>query len=148
VPCAIYRKDKPAITMTEGNYSLNDTLNIALNPDRISEYKKADIYIEADLDLHNENNPLYVGNISYVLDTTDLNSISILHNDILQKYKKRALVKDEYILTYHPINNPPYALYHLPSDPLFQSDQQKNQPSIFASLKQKLDEYIEDTKRY
>jgi arylsulfatase A-like enzyme len=149
VPFAIYQKDQPGKIVSDKNYSLNDMLNIILNPDKITDYARSDLYIEADLDVHNPKDPLYAGKIGEeILDTRDLNNIIIRDNDALQKYKKRAVLEGDYILTYQPIKDPQYGLYQLSTDPLFQSDQQKNQPALFSALQKKLDEFVQDTKRY
>lgn len=148
VPFAIYQKGLPPKVVTEGNYQLTDTFNLALHPNNLTNYAKSDIYLEADLDVHDPSNPLYANNIGNILDVRDFNKIKIIDNDTLQRYKRRAVINGDNILTYHPIENPPYALYHIPTDPLFQSDQQKNQPEIFSALQLKLSEFIADTLRY
>ncbi|MDO8669538.1 MAG: sulfatase-like hydrolase/transferase [Candidatus Buchananbacteria bacterium] len=147
VPFFIYELGKVP-SLVEGNYALIDTINLALYPNKIPDYARDFIYMESDMDIHNTSSSLYVDNFGTILDVSDMSSMKIIDNNLLQKYKKRALVYKNYILVYKPEFKDIYSLYNLEYDPLFQNDVKKNNLDIFNMMKLKLDDFIEDTKGY
>jgi len=133
----------------EGNYALMDSIKIAFDIDNIENYKRKYIYLEADVDLKNVTSPLYIFN-NRVLSITNYKKAKIVDYANWQKYKKRGLIFNDYMLKYEFDGDGKYYLYSLTEDPLFQNDikEKEENKELFEDMKNKLDEFINDSYNY
>jgi len=143
VPFYLYNTGLVPWRDTVNNYVLNDALKIGLDPENITQYARDFVYIENDIDLADKNNPLWG-----VYDLHSYGQLEITDIKIWHKNKNRAVIADQYQLSYHPSRQDPYALYDIDADPLYQNDLKEELPVVFNQLKQQLDEFIEDSKKY
>jgi len=143
VPFYMYNTGLPARRDTENTYILNDTLSIALDPENAASYGQTTVYIENDIDWVTIDHPLME-----VYTLINYNNIIINDLEKWHRYKNRAVISGHYQLSYHPIEDDPYALYDIDADPLYQKDIKEEFPELFSKLKQQLDEFIQDTKKY